>query len=73
MQIFSSHVSIIIVSNRVVLLLKGINKSFPSASITKNFGTLYGMFLIVSIPLIFYMGKGLRIIKVIFHYWKKFG
>jgi hypothetical protein len=49
---------VIIVSNRVILFLEG--KIHPSGSWPKNYKLILNMFLIVSLPPIYDMGKGLK-------------
>jgi hypothetical protein len=62
-----SHVLVIIVSNIVVFLLEGINKSCPSGSWPKNCKLISHMFLTVCIPPISDMGSA----KVIFSLLEK--
>jgi hypothetical protein len=42
------------------LFLEGINKIHPSGSWPKNYKLILGMFLTVSLPPIYDMGKGLK-------------
>jgi hypothetical protein len=58
MQSFPSHVLGIVVSNRVVLLLEGIDKSCPSGLWPKNCRLISDIFLTVSFPSISNTGKG---------------
>jgi hypothetical protein len=53
-------VLVIIVYNRVVFLLEGINKIFPSGSWPKNHKIILNMFLTISLPPISDMGKGFK-------------
>jgi hypothetical protein len=55
-----SHVLVVIISNKVILFLEGINKSHPSGSWPKNCRLILGMLLTVSLPPISDMGKGLK-------------
>jgi hypothetical protein len=59
-QFGPSHVLVIIISNRVILFLEGIDKIHPSGSWPKNCIIFIDMFLIVSLSPIFDMRKGLK-------------
>jgi hypothetical protein len=55
-----SHVLVIIVSNRVELLIDGINKDHPSGSYPKFHRLTVDMYLLVTFPPIFNMGEGFK-------------
>jgi hypothetical protein len=55
-----SHVLVIIVSNRIIMFLNNINKKIPSGFGLKHSKLLYGIFLTISLPLIFDMGDNLK-------------
>jgi hypothetical protein len=66
MQSRPSYVLVIIVSNRVEILLEGINKGRPSGSSPKFHRIVFVMSLLVTFPPIFDKGERLRRAKVIF-------
>jgi hypothetical protein len=72
MQTFPSHVLVIIISNRIVFLLEGIDKRFPSGSWPKNCRLISNMLLTVCLPPIFDMGKGFKEHKGDFYIVGKF-
>jgi hypothetical protein len=57
MQRSPSHILVIIVSHRLVLLLDRIHKIIPSRFNPKYSRLLYGTFFLVSFPTIFDMGE----------------
>jgi hypothetical protein len=54
------HVLVVIVSNRVEFLLEGIKKIHPSEFYPKCCRLIYDMSILVIVPPIFDMGKGLK-------------
>jgi hypothetical protein len=60
MQCGPSHVLVIIVSHRVILLLDRIHKNLPSGIGPKYYRLLCGIFLPVSFPPMFDMGESLK-------------
>jgi hypothetical protein len=60
MQSGPSHVLVVIVTNRVILILDHIHKKISSGLDPIYSRILYGTFLLVSFPLMFYMGERVR-------------
>jgi hypothetical protein len=71
MQCGPSYVLVIIVSHRVIFLLDRIHKKIPSGLGPKYSKLLYGIFLVVSFPPMFDMGKILKEKKHDLFYIKK--